>query len=425
MLTFLPKKLFSQRAAIHTPICIIGGGTAGANLVGHFKYQRGVLKKDIRVFEPSKTHYYQPSFTMVGGGIFKPEKCHVTTRSLIDDAVPITELSVQKVVPESSYLITEDGQHWTYDQLVIVTGINSTFTAIKGASEALNDENCPVGSIYDWQYAKKINQLVEQFKGGEAVFSEPLPPIKCGGAPQKIVFLSLDRWQKNRDSINVSFWKPGGAVFGVPKYSDYLAQLHVEKKVDVKLFHELIEVKGKERIAVFKNVNTKEIIEKKFDLLHVVPPHKPPKFIAESGLSDASGQVEVDKYTFRHTKYPNIWSIGDSANLPTSKTAAAIMSQSPILINNLLAVWRDGAKDNELPARYHGYTSCPIFVGGGKLLLAEFKYAGELDETFGFFQNKPRRFFYFLKAKLFPFVYFHMMKKGLWLGKNGPGRVWY
>lgn len=66
--------------------------------------------------------------------------------------------------------------------------------------------------------------------------------------------------------------------------------------------------------------------EVKFDLLHAVPPQFPPSFIAESGIGDAAGYCDVDKHTMVHLKYKNIWSLGDSSSLPTSKTAAAIMS---------------------------------------------------------------------------------------------------
>jgi len=40
---------------------------------------------------------------------------------------------------------------------------------------------------------------------------------------------------------------------------------------------------------------------------------------------------------------------------------------------------RINATETVLPAKYDGYAGCPLFVGKGKLMLAEFKYDGVVD----------------------------------------------
>jgi sulfide:quinone oxidoreductase len=47
-------------------------------------------------------------------------------------------------------------------------------------------------------------------------------PIKCAGAPQKILYLWTSEWQKRKLSIDVEFMKTVGVMFGVPKYSQSL-----------------------------------------------------------------------------------------------------------------------------------------------------------------------------------------------------------
>lgn len=85
-------------------------------------------------------------------------------------------------------------------------------------------------------------------KSGEAIFTEPLPPMKCAGAPQKIVFLLEDLWTKNKSKphINISFHKAVPVYFGVPRYAKALEIIHKERKNEVILNSNLIEIKKEE-----------------------------------------------------------------------------------------------------------------------------------------------------------------------------------
>lgn len=69
----------------------------------------------------------------------------------------------------------------------------------------------------------------------------------------------------------------------------------------------------------------------KYDFLHVTPPMGPIPQVKNSPLAAANGYVDVDKHTLQHNKYKNVFSIGDTANLPTSKTIAAITAQAPVV----------------------------------------------------------------------------------------------
>ena len=109
-----------------------------------------------------------------------------------------------------------------------------------------------------------------------------------------------------------------------------------------------------------------------YDLLHFVPPMSVHDFVRDSGLgANVEGNwVDVDIETMIHNKYKNIISLGDCANLPTSKTSAAVRIQVPIAVNNLIALM-EGRTDFE---KYNGYTACPIITEYGKVLLCEFGY---------------------------------------------------
>jgi sulfide:quinone oxidoreductase len=133
-----------------------------------------------------------------------------------------------------------------------------------------------------------------------------------------------------------------------------------------------------------------------------------PDFIKRSPLANAAGWVDVDKETLQHVHYPNVFSLGDASSLPTSKTAAAIRAQAPILAANLLSAMRGG----QGPLKYDGYTSCPLITGYGKLILAEFDYDLKPKETFPFDQGKERYSMYLLKRYVIPVIYWDGLLKG-------------
>lgn len=411
------NKSFST--AIHTPICIIGAGTAGINLATQLTVKHGVLKNQIRIFDPSQIHYYQPGWTMVGGGLMTPNKVVNYTTKLIPKGVNWTNIAVSNIEPENNSIKTEDGSNWTYDHLIVAAGIQNNFDAIRGFQEALEDPEIPVGSIYGHKSAQKWCRLMKEFKGQNAVFQQPPLPIKCPGAPQKILHLSLDEWKRRGQNPAVSFYTAAPVIFGVKKYAEILLEEATKKGVNVNFQHVLKEVRGRDRVAVFRSVTEDRDVEVPFDILHAIAPQRTPEFLRNNKtITNNDGYVEVDPGTLRSTRYSNIWAIGDCSSLPTSKTAAAIMTETPVLARNLLTVWRDGEKNPNF-LKYNGYTSCPLFVGNNKVLLAEFKYNGELDETFPWLQKKPRKIFYYFKKDLFPFAYYRLMPYGLWYGRNG------
>jgi sulfide:quinone oxidoreductase len=123
---------------------------------------------------------------------------------------------------------------------------------------------------------------------------------------------------------------------------------------------------------------------------------------------NAAGWVDCDKNTLQHNTYKNIFTLGDVSSLPTSKTGAAIRKQAPTVVANLLSA----IEKKTLQASYNGYTSCPLVTGYGKLVLAEFDYNNQPQETFPFDQSKERWSMYQLKKKVLPWLYWNKILKG-------------
>ncbi|KAK2051192.1 Sulfide:quinone oxidoreductase/flavo-binding protein [Colletotrichum caudatum] len=407
-------------------VVVIGGGTAGL-AISHQLLRTGRFSQDsIAIVDPSTWHHYQPGWTLVGGGLKSKQELRRPLDSLIDPKFKFYQQAVSTFAPEENSVKLESGKELLYEQLVVAPGIDIDYGSIKGLPEALTNPNSLVSSIYGYDTCDKVFGTFGKLQKGNAIFTQPAGAIKCAGAPQKVMWLALDYWKRvglykpsdTADSpIKITFATGIPAMFGVPKYSAKLEELRKERGVEGLFQHDLVAVEG--NTATFARPEAKDMVTKKFDLLHVVPKMGPHAFVKNSPLADAAGFVDVDPATTRHTKYYNVWSSGDASSLPTSKTAAAITAQAPILVNNLLRSL-DG---KEPEARYDGYTSCPLTTEYGKVLLAEFKYGGVPKETFGdligFDQAVPRRAFYHLKKDFFPWVYYKSMLKGTWGGPNG------
>jgi len=311
--------------------------------------------------------------------------------------------------PEENFVVTKSGRRIGYDYLVIGLGIQIDWSKIPGLQEGIGRNQ--IFSNYPYQQVDYTWECVRNFQGGNAVFTMPNTAVKCGGAPQKIMYLADDHFRKSdaRAKANVIFASAQGSLFAVEKYRKTLERVAARKDIDVRLKHNLVELKPDSKEAIFEHTDTHEKLTIAFDMIHVTPPMSAPDIIKTSTLANAAGWVDVDKYTLQHPKYPNVFPIGDCSGLPTSKTGAAIRKQAPVLVQNLISAIRG----EPLTAKYDGYTSCPIVTGYGKLVLAEFDYEGKPQETFPFDQSKERLSMYPLKAYALPRLYWNGMLRGL------------
>ena len=339
-------------------VVIIGGGTAGVGVSSQL-INEGVV--DVTVIEPSPFHYYQPLWTLVGAGLKKKEESMIAMNKMIGKKVNLMPHAVKRIKPETNEVELENGTLVSYDYLVVAAGIQTNWNAIPGLKESLGKDKSGVVSIYDYEHCEKTWESFENFKGGRALFTVPNTPIKCAGAPQKIMWLFEEYCctKKIREKSSIEFFTSGSTIFGVKKYAEMLEKLRVQRDVEVYYQKELIKINPKLRVATFRSMIDGTISNEQFDLLHVTPPMSSPDFIKNSVLSDGTGFVDVHKHTLQSVKYKNIFALGDCSNTPNSKTAAAIMAQAPVVVYNL----QREMKGLELDGTYNGYGSCPLMVG--------------------------------------------------------------
>ena len=387
-------------------IIIVGGGTGGISSAAKLRRERPDWS--ISIIEPSENHYYQPLWTLVGAGLADKETTRRDTSSLIPTGVEWIKSKVKSFNPDENKIQLINDQILSYDYLIVAAGIQLNWDAVEGLRDAVGKNG--VCSNYSLETVDSTFESIKNTKDGNALFTQPNTPIKCGGAPQKIMYLAEEYFRDHgvRHNINVEFMSAGASIFGVEKYRNALQKVVKRKEINESYHMNLVKIDGAKKIATFENLQTKELVEKPYSMIHVTPPMGAPDFVKNSPLADASGWVEVDKHTTQHVRFPNVFSLGDVSSLPTGKTGAGIRKQYPILVENLLAY----DQNKTLNGKYDGYTSCPLVTGKGKLILAEFDYDGKPVESFPINQAKERLSMYILKKYILPLLYWFGMMKG-------------
>jgi len=405
-------------AEVAHAVVIIGGGAAGiATAASLLARQPGL---DVAIIDPADIHYYQPGWTLVGAGVFDAPDTARTMAETIPRGVHWIKAAVAAFEPERSAVILDGCRVVKYEQLVVCPGLKLDWHAIDGLSETLGRNG--VTSNYLYHLAPYTWELVQNLRGGRAIFTQPPMPIKCAGAPQKAMYLSADHWKRNGvlDKVKIEFCSAGAVLFGVAAYVPALMEYIDTYGVELNFSNTLVSVDGPAKTATFSRTGpdgAKELIERSFDMLHVVPPQVAPDFIRVSPLADAAGWIDVDPATLQHKGWANIHALGDVANSGNAKTAAAARKQGPVVAHNVLAAM---GKANGV-AHYDGYGSCPLTVERGKIVLAEFTYGGKVAPSFPSWLidgTRPSRLAWLLKERVLPPLYWKAMLKGReWMAK--------
>lgn len=399
-------------------IVIVGAGAGGISVASSLLSRDSSL--DIAIIDPADVHYYQPGWTMVGGGIFDASETAKTMASLIPQGVHWIKAAVSAFEPQANAVILDGCRVVKYKRLIVTPGLKLNWNGIPGLVDTLGKNG--VTSNYRYDLAPYTWKLVQELKSGRALFTQPPMPIKCAGAPQKALYLSADHWNRTGvlKNIDINFYNAGGVLFGVKEYVPALMEYIKKYDAHLHFMHNLNRIDGPAKKAWFTKTDADgktETVETTFDMIHVVPPQTAPDFIRVSPLADAAGWVDVDQNTLRHKSFDNIWALGDVMNAPNAKTAAAARKQAPVVANNVMA---DMGKAGGV-AHYDGYGSCPLTVEKGKIVLAEFGYGGKLLPSFPSWLidgTKPSHLAWLLKEKMLPPIYWKAMLRGKeWLAK--------
>lgn len=431
--------------SLHFEVLIIGGGTAG--IMTAAQLLKNKIATSIAIIEPADTHYYQPAWTLVGAGTYDFEKTGKPMAAVIPKGATWIKDKASSFDTDNNTVRTASSAEITYDYLVVAPGLAYDFSLVPGLGEAM-DKGVVCSNYTD---PKHTWDVIKNFKGGIALFTQPATPIKCGGAPQKIMYLAENHWRKSdtASKTDIVFATAGTIIFGVKEIAKTLMEVVDRKDINLRFNHKLVEVDSKKNIAWYKltkdisaggcvvmsgdddgkyldetfqyNYKDVKVIKKgdrygiHYDMLHTAPPSVAPQFIQESNLVNEAGWVDVDIHTMQHKKYPNIFGLGDVAALPTAKTGAAIRKQVPIVVDNLSKLIESKVLGKQ---SYEGYSSCPLVTDYGKMILAEFDYHNnftpdpKLKRLFIKDSSKEHWRLWMLKKYGLPYLYWNKMMKG-------------
>lgn len=397
-------------------VLVVGGGAGGCSVAAKLSNKLGEGK--VIILEPADKHYYQPMFTLIGGGIKTLNDSYRPMAKVLPALAKWLKDSAVKFEPENNAVYTANGDKIEYDFLLVAVGLQLNYNKIPGLEEALSIPKGKVCSNYSPKYVDRTFEALKAFKSGNAIFTYPNSPVKCPGAPQKILYIAEHylRNSKKRQNANVTYNSSLPVIFGVKHYADQLWKIVEKRNINVNLRTNLIEVLPEKNQAVFQNLDKpEEKFTTDYEFLHVTPPMSAPDALSAcKDLVTDTGFVNVDKDTLQHLNYSNVFAIGDCSASPNSKTAASVAAQSKVVYKNMIAVM-NGVRPGQV---FDGYASCPLVTGYNTCILAEFDYSLTPLETFPIDQSKERISMFYMKKDIMPPLYWHLLLNGMW---NGPG----
>ncbi len=423
-------------------IVVVGGGAGGIMAVA--RLNRALSNPDITLIAPNEKHIYQPAQVFVAAGETSTEDIIKDNSQFVPDGVKWIKDEVKTFDPDNNKVITRKGEEISYDYLVVATGLQYHYEWIKGlsiddigkngiSSVYLNnpEEGTAKGGDITNAWFKELHQAAKDGKKSKVICTQPATAIKCGGAPQKILYLSDDYLKRDGLSADFTFATNGSSLFGLPSVRETLENVvqPYYGNITNKFGHNLVAIDPQKKVATFEHkyelkgaydedleeyqiIKKSELVDMEYDFIHVVPPMTAPDAVVNSPLGwqqgSAQGWLEVDKETLQHRRYKNVFGIGDVCGIPKGKTGGSARHHGPVMVGNLLAEMQK----KELKEKFDGYTVCPLKTRYGRIIMAEFNYAGEAP-SFPLAVNKERWIWWVFDLYMLEPMYWNLMLKGL------------
>jgi len=423
-------------------IVVVGGGAGGIMAMAHLR--SSLNHPDITIIAPNDIHLYQPGQVFIAAGEYKTEDIVMHNSEFIPDDVNWIKDAVETFDPDHNKLVLRSGATVSYDYLVVATGMQYHYDWIEGltkedigtngiSSVYLSDLEAGTadGGYMTWEWFKKVENAAKEGKKPRVIYTQPNTPIKCGGAPQKILYLSADYLKKAGLGADFIFATNGKRLFSIESVNKELFKTQKEydtitnrfkhnlKAIDVKkkiaTFDHNYEVKGEydEDLEEYDVIEKYEEVKMEYDFIHIVPPMGPVDALVNSPLGwqkgSAKGWLEVDRETLQHRRYKNVFGIGDTCGIPLGKTGGSARHHAPIVAENLIAEMEHKA----LKAKFDGYTVCPLKPRYGEIIMAEFDYDGPAP-TAAFMSDisRPRYIWWAFDIYMLKPMYKYLMMRG-------------
>jgi sulfide:quinone oxidoreductase len=394
-------------------VVVLGGGTGGTLAANRLRRRYRADQLAITVVDQDDRHVYQPGLLFVPFGLTHVEDIVRPRERQLSRGIEFIQQPIDHVGVDTSTVLLEDGTTLAYDLLVVATGA----TLVPEETDGLTGPgwNERVFTFYTPEGAAALEAAMATFDGGRVVVNVVDMPIKCPVAPLEFCFLADWYFHERgiRDRVQLTYVTPLDGAFTKPVASHHLGGMLAERGIEVVPEFNTGEVDGAGGRLV--SYDEREV---PFDLAVVVPLHGGAAYVGRSpGLGDELNFVPTDEHTLQAKAAPNIFVIGDAANVPTSKAGSVTHFEGETLVANI-----DHYLAGEpLVQGFDGHANCFIETGFHKALLIDFNYdhepvPGHYPGSVGLPLLKESRLNHLGKL-LFESVYWH----GLLPGREIPG----
>jgi sulfide:quinone oxidoreductase len=373
-------------------IVVLGGGVGGtlvANLLA-----RKLTRKRARITLIDRTgrHMYQPGWLYIPFGGAPPEQLERSERELLSRGVRLAVGDVRRINREAHQVEMADGAIFPYDTLVIATGARLAPELLPGYAEGAHH-------FYSAEEALRLHAALRDFRGGRILVGVADLPYKCLPAPIEFTFLLDDELRRRglRERTELVFLSPIDRVFAIENVADFVAPLFEERGIRAELGFRAAAIDAQAR-AISSDAGK----ALSYDLLVLVPPQRGAQIVLDAGLADARGWVPVDPETLQAQADPQIYAIGDAADLPLAKSGSAAHFEAKVVAHRIVAAVL-GQRDD---MRYTGEVLCFLETGRGQASQFAFDYNHTPQPP------QPSQLYHYEKL-LFNKAYWHLVPKGV------------
>ncbi|HTJ22380.1 MAG TPA: FAD/NAD(P)-binding oxidoreductase [Gemmatimonadaceae bacterium] len=353
-----------------TRILVLGAGTAGTIMANRLRrlYAPEVRDKrmSITVVDQDDEHVYQPGLLFIPFGGYSPDQVVRPRREQLHPDVSYVQQSIARVETIENTVYLGDNTRLRYDVLIVATGAR----VVPSETDGLTGPGWrqKTFDFYTLDGANALARTLADWPGGRLVVDIVEMPIKCPVAPLEFAFLADAFFTKRgiRDKVRITYVTPLDSAFTKATCARALTHLLAEKGIELVTEFNAGRVDGE--AGTLFSWDDREI---PFDLLVTVPVHMGAEFVSRSpGLGDDMDFVTTDPHTLQSAAAPNVFAIGDAANLPVSKAGSVAHFEAEILEENV----RRFLAGEPLRPEFDGHANCFIETGHDKALLIDFNY---------------------------------------------------
>lgn len=306
-------------------IVVLGGGCGGVVAATSLGRKLGD-SHDVILVDKRIDHVFMPAFLFLMTGERQPQDITRSLKNLEKHGVKFVQAEVSGIDPDLQQVALHN-QKIDYDYLVVSLGLQTRPDLIPGFSEA---------SLHPWELdgAVRLRDALASFKEGRIVVGVPLGPYRCPPAPYETQWMldSYFRERGIRDRVQIEYFTRDPEAAG--EHRNPLVWMDNEsRRRGIKQHYEFVVRSIDPQARVVSGLYQYNI---PYDLLVMVPPHRPAQALLDCGLADTENGIRVD-YDTLQTKWDNVFAIGDCADMPASKSGGVAHQEADVLAHNLAA----------------------------------------------------------------------------------------